>query len=43
MKNLPLCPANRAERLALAGSGLESESANVRADGFFSIQVRARV
>ena len=43
LKNLPLCPANRAERLALAGSGLESESANVRADGFFSIQVRARV
>ncbi|KAG8461729.1 hypothetical protein KFE25_001347 [Diacronema lutheri] len=27
------------ERLALRGTGLEAESANVRADGFFSVQV----
>jgi len=31
---------DRRERDALAGSGLESESGNVRADGFFSVQVR---
>ena len=30
---------DRREREALAGSGLESESGNVRADGFFSVQV----
>lgn len=30
---------DRRERDALAGSGLESESGNVRADGFFSVQV----
>jgi hypothetical protein len=30
---------DRRERAALAGSGLESESGNVRADGFFSVQV----
>ena len=30
---------DRRERATLAGSGLESESGNVRADGFFSVQV----
>ena len=30
---------DRRERETLQGSGLESESGNVRADGFFSVQV----
>jgi len=30
---------DRRERAALGGAGLESESNNVRADGFFSVQV----
>jgi ataxin-3 len=30
---------DRRERATLAGSGLEGESGNVRADGFFSVQV----
>ena len=34
---------DRMERETLQGTGLEAESGNVRADGFFSVQVLSRI